>query len=75
MEKQTRIFCGSGKKADKYDIINISLCLSKLPKEFITKGTDGREYIKLKISAMREPDKYGNTHSVEINTWKPEEKF
>jgi hypothetical protein len=78
MEKQNRIFCGSGKKANNYDILNISVCLSDLPKEFITeaKNKNGvvKKYIKLKVVGKREPDQYGNTHSVEVDTWKFEEK-
>jgi len=78
MEKQNRIYCGSGKKAEKFDIFNISVCLSDLPKEFITeaKNKNGvvKKYIKLKVVGKREPDQYGKTHSVEVDTWKPEEK-
>ncbi len=75
MEKQNRIYCGSGKKADKFDIINVSVCLSDLPKEFITEGKNGKKYIKLKVVGKREPDQYGKTHSVEVDTWKPDEKL
>ena len=78
MEKQNRIFCGSGKKAEKFDIVNISVCLSDLPKEFITearnKKGEVKKYIKLKVVGRREPDQYGKTHSVEVDTWKFEEK-
>jgi hypothetical protein len=79
MEKQNRIYCGSGKKAEKFDILNISVCLSNLPKEFITESKDKngvvKKYIKLKVVGKREPDQYGKTHSVEVDTWKPEEKL
>jgi hypothetical protein len=78
MEKQKRIFCGSGKKANNYDIVNISVCLSDLPKEFITEAKNKygvvKKYIKLKVVAKREPEEYGKTHSVEVDTWKFEEK-
>jgi len=74
MDNQKRIFCGSGKKAEKFDIVNISVCLSDLPKEFITEGKNGKKYIKLKVVGKREPDQYGKTHSVEVDTWKFEEK-
>ena len=73
MENQ-RIYCGSGKKADKYDIINISVCLSDLPKEFITDSKNGKKYINLKVVGKKEVDQWGKTHSVEVDTWKPETK-
>jgi len=73
MENQ-RIYCGSGKKADKYDIINISVCLSDLPKEFITESKNSKKYINLKVVGKKEADQWGKTHSVEVDTWKPEAK-
>lgn len=69
-----KIYVGSGKKSPQYDITSISVCLSDIPKEHITKSQNGKSYVNLKVSAKREPDQYGKTHSVEVDTWKPEEK-
>lgn len=66
-----KIYCGSGKKHAEYDIVNVSLCVSALPKEHIFEYK-GKKYIKLKVTAKREPDQFGKTHYVEVDTYKPE---
>lgn len=68
-----KIYVGSGKKHPDYEIVNVSLCLSDLPKEHIFEYKD-KKYIKLKVAEKREPDQYGKTHYVEVDTWKPEPK-
>ena len=69
-----KIFCGSGKEFGIYGTVNISVCLSDLPKEHITEGSSGKKYIRLKLNRKREPDQYGHTHSLEVDTWKPEKQ-
>ena len=34
----------------------------------------GRKYLPIIINVNKEPDQYGNTHSVILDTWKPEAK-
>lgn len=68
-----KIYCGNGKAFGNYGQIGVSVCLTDLPKKHITEY-NGKKYIKLKISPRKEVDKYGNTHSVEVDTWKPEPK-
>jgi hypothetical protein len=51
----------------------VSLCLSDLPKEHINEF-NGKKYIRLEVTERREPDKFGKTHTVTVDTWKPEEK-
>lgn len=63
-------YVGSGKKAGNYDIVNISVCLSDLPKEDIFEY-NGKKYIKLTVAAKREADQYGKTHTVYIDEFKP----
>lgn len=63
------IYVGRGKKS-KYGV-RISLCLSDIPKEHITTANNGKKYINLELNEKRQPDTYGNTHSVSVNTWKP----
>ena len=68
-----KIFVGSGKVFGKYGQIGVNICLSDLPEEHIfTSDKNNKKYIKLNISQKRQPDNYGNTHSVEVNTWKPD---
>jgi hypothetical protein len=75
MENKT-IYCGSGKtQSGKYgEFFKVSICLSDLPKEFITEAKNGKKYINLTINRKKEADQYGKDLSVQIDTWKPEAK-
>ena len=64
-----KIYVGSGKSSN-YGV-NISVCLTDLPKEHIFEY-NGKKYIKLTVNEKREVDQYGKTHSVSVNTWKPD---
>ena len=68
-----KIYVGTGKKHPDYEIVNVSLCLTDLPKEHIFEYKD-KKYIKLKVVEKKEVDKFGKTHYVEVDTWKPEQK-
>jgi len=70
---EEKIYVGSGKKHAEYDIVNVSVCLSDLPKEHMFEY-QGKQYIKLTVAAKKETDQYGKTHYVAVDTWKPEEK-
>ena len=76
MSEQKKIYCGNGKKNEKYDIINFSICLDDIPGEYITGSKNGKRYVKLTMSGnyQGKTDKFGNTHNVTVNTWKPEPK-
>ena len=69
---EERIYVGSGKSTNEY-FTNISVCLSDLPKEHIFEY-NGKKYIKLAVGKKKEVDKYGKTHFVSVDTWKPEEE-
>jgi hypothetical protein len=75
MENKT-IYVGSGKtQQGKYgDFFKVSICLSDLPKEFITEAKNGKKYINLAINKKQQPDQYGKDLSVQVDTWKPEPK-
>jgi hypothetical protein len=68
---EQKIYCGSG--IGKFDnkLIEITVCLTDLPKEHIFEY-EKKKYIKLKVQQKKEADKFNKTHSVEVNTWKPE---
>ena len=74
MENQEKIYCGSGKtKTGKYgDFFSVSICLTDLPKEHITKAANGKSYINLNINKKQQPDQYGKDLSVQVDTWKPD---
>lgn len=73
-----KIFCGSGKKKEFQNggsITTLSLDLDALINNFEEYGFTtqaGKRIIKVKASSKREVDQYGNTHSAEIDTWKPD---
>ena len=74
-----KIFCGSGKKKEFQNggsINTVSLDLDVLNAQFEEYGfttTGGKRLIKVKVSTKKDgADQYGNTHSAEIDTWKPE---
>lgn len=66
-----KIFCGSGKEFGQYGQISLDICLTDLPTEHI-RDYNGKKYIKMKLSRKKEKDKRGNTHYVEVDTWKPQ---
>lgn len=75
MEKESKIYVGSGIEFGKFGDVNIDICLSDLPKEWIKKSEkNGKSYIKLTVSKKKEKDQYGKTHSVCIDTFKPKSK-
>tara|TARA_R110000796_G_scaffold34775_12_gene89538 strand:- start:4633 stop:4920 length:288 start_codon:yes stop_codon:yes gene_type:complete len=70
-QNQKAIYVGSGVEKFDGDLIEISVCLSDLPAEHRFEY-NGKWYAKLKVKRKKETDEYGKTHSVSINTWKPE---
>lgn len=52
-------------------LINLSICLSDIPKEAIKQSaTNGKKYLSLTVQDRREVDEYGNTHSVSVTQTK-----
>jgi len=45
-------------------MINISIDLSKIDKTRIKEGKNGAKYFNLTVDEKREPDQFGNTHTV-----------
>jgi hypothetical protein len=70
MEKN-RTYLGKGRASDEYDLINFSICLTDIPKDKIIEYK-GKEYLKLTIARMKEPDKFNKTHTVYVNDYKPQ---
>lgn len=49
----------------------IDICLSDIPKSSISKSDkNGKSYAKFVIDERKQPDNYGNTHSVAVNQTK-----
>lgn len=68
-----KIYCGSGKEKFEGNLVDVSLCLSDLPKEKIFEY-NGKKYIKLKVVKKKEEDQYGRTHYIEVDMWEPEKE-
>jgi len=68
-----KIYVGSGVEKFDGDLVEISVCLSDLPKEFMFEY-NSKKYIKLKVGKKREEDQYGKTHHVSVDTYKPKKK-
>jgi hypothetical protein len=49
------------------DLINISICLSDIPKDKIKQGKNGKKYLNITVARRREPDQYEQTHTVYVN--------
>jgi hypothetical protein len=73
---EDKIYLGNGTEKFQGNLISFSLNLSKLreAKEHFFE-INGTQYIKIKVQKKKEsPDRYGKTHNVEVDTFKPEPK-
>ncbi len=75
-----KIYIGTGKEkffADGSSLINVTLSLDGLRELFENYGfttEQGKKKLGIVISKRKEPDQYGHTHKVMINTYKPEQE-
>lgn len=51
-----------------------SICLSDIPKEFITTGRNGKKYLNVNITKRRTPSQYGQTHNIKVYVPKEQQK-
>lgn len=68
MEKQKKIYCGSGKKKSE-SWLQVSINPEKFS-QYIQEY-NGSKFLKLNINIKNEPDRYGKDIEVSIDTWKP----
>ena len=54
------------------ELINVSICVSDIPRDQIKVANNGKKYIAVCVSQLREPDSYENTHSVFMRQTKEE---
>lgn len=54
------------------DLINVGICLTDIPKMSIKAAENGKKYLNICIAERKEPDKFGNTHTVYISQSKEE---
>lgn len=53
-------------------MINLNICLSDIPKDKIRTGSNGKKYLDITVSNLRETDDKGNTHKVAVRQSKEE---
>ncbi|KAA6340124.1 hypothetical protein EZS27_011992 [termite gut metagenome] len=53
-------------------LINISLCLSDIPRDKIKQAANGKKYINICVASLREISQYGETHTVYVSQTKEE---
>jgi len=53
-------------------LINISICLSDIPKDKIKQASNGKKYINLCVANRKEVSQYGETHTVYMSNTKEE---
>lgn len=80
--RQPKIYLGNGrektrKSGDKF--LTASICLDdveNVPDEHIEKGNNGKRYLRIVINPYKDgPNQYGNTHSVAVDTFKPNSEY
>jgi hypothetical protein len=75
--KNEKIYIGNGKSKFDGNLVNATIDLQTLNaaiKEHAFAYNE-REFIKIKVVKRTEPDNYGNTHFVEVDTWRPVQNF
>lgn len=53
-------------------MINLSICLTDLPKEKIKVAKNGKKYISLMVAERKQESQYGETHTVWVSQTKEE---
>jgi hypothetical protein len=71
MEKAKTIYVANFKSFGNYGSIKGRIYMPKTDGHWQT-DEKGVQYLPVIINANKEPDRYGNTHSMVIDTWKPD---
>lgn len=53
-------------------LINLSICLSDIPRDRIKQANNGKKYLNITVQDLKEADDYGNTHSLYCTQTKEE---
>ncbi len=71
------IYCGNGRRVSTQNgtFRSVSICLSDIPKEFITTSKNGKKYVKINVSDMDQKNKWGNDVYITIDQWKPDPNY
>lgn len=68
------IWLGNGREVGRYGDVVISVDMAiagQYVKHITDKQGRQRQFLNLKVTKKREPDQYGKTHGVKLDTWEP----
>ena len=51
-----------------------SICLSDIKREWITESNNGKKYLNIEVKQMRQPSKFGATHTVKVSIKREQRK-
>ncbi len=77
-DKPKTIYCGNGRKISTQNgsFRSVSICLSDIPKEFITTSEKNqKKYVRIIVSDKDQKDQYGNDVFVTVDQWKPDPNY
>jgi broad-specificity NMP kinase len=67
----SKIYCGSAKQIETQYGQMMKVSMSRADVEKLQANLNEKGYVNLKIQERQSADKFGNTHSVLIDTWQP----
>lgn len=56
------------------DFLTGSICITDIPKEFITEGKNGKKYVNFAVSKRKEVSQFGETHTITVSKPKDQRK-
>lgn len=56
------------------DFLTGSICLTDIPKEFITEGKNGKKYVNFAVSKRKDVSQFGETHTITVSKPKDQRK-
>ena len=65
MKKFVKNYVGKGKQHENLDIVTVSFDLEELAK--FAHEYEGKKYVTVEISKLKQADKYGRTHTAYVN--------
>ena len=71
METTKKVYLANLKSFGNFGSIKGRIYADKTSEHWQT-DDKGRKYLPIIINVNKEPDQYGNTHAVVLDTWKPE---
>lgn len=75
-ENNPPIYFGSGKTVGDGKLTSLNICLSDIPKEFVSEF-QGKQWVRATLGELKEPKyfegKLKKTHWLAIDQWKPKE--